>query len=216
MTKTSDILFCHLHVHSEYSLVDGCISIKQLVSETKLRNHTHVAITDHANMHGAIDFYLSAKKNGLTPIIGCEIYHYGASAKYDIKNNLPFNLVLLAKNLAGYKNLIKIVSSAYIDKCLQEVPIVSEKVIDRYSKDLVCLSAGSRGELGFLVDAYCDSKKNNKNSQNILNALEHHIEVMKKRFPQGDYYVELNNNRFYKHKSNQIKSYLHHTVIIIQ
>ena len=74
MTKTSDILFCHLHVHSEYSLVDGCISIKQLVSETKLRNHTHVAITDHANMHGAIDFYLSAKKNGLTPIIGCEIY----------------------------------------------------------------------------------------------------------------------------------------------
>lgn len=71
-------MFAHLHVHSEYSLVDGTIRIKELIKRVKELGHTHVALTDHSNMHGAIEFYQAAKDQGVVPIVGCEIYHQGS------------------------------------------------------------------------------------------------------------------------------------------
>ncbi|MEZ4741878.1 MAG: PHP domain-containing protein [Bdellovibrionota bacterium] len=151
--QNSNSNFIHLHTHSEYSLVDGMIRVKDLVNEAKVRGHSHIALTDHGNMFGAIDFYMAAKAADVIPILGCEIFHSGgeATAFYSESagNKLPdagaFHLVLLAKNTAGYKKLLKIVSSGYIEN-LHDIPICPDSVIDQYcGDDLVCLSACQRG-----------------------------------------------------------------------
>ena len=102
--------FAHLHVHTEYSLLDGFSRVKNLISRAKELNMSSVAITDHGCMFGVIDFYKEAKKQGIKPIIGCEVYTAPRSLRdkdpnYDKKQG---HLILLAKNMNGYKNLIKI------------------------------------------------------------------------------------------------------------
>ena len=108
--------FVHLHVHSEYSLLDGAIRIKDLVSKTKELGMNAVALTDHGVMYGAVEFYKEAIKNGIKPIIGSEVYMANRS-RFDKDSNggdaERGHLILLAKNQEGYQNLIKLVSLAF-------------------------------------------------------------------------------------------------------
>ena len=109
--------FVHLHVHSEYSLLDGACRIKQLIQRVKELGQDAVAITDHGAMYGAIDFYKEAKANGVRPIIGCEVY-VAPRTRFDKVNGLdtsPYHLVLLCENQTGYQNLIKMVSRSYTE-----------------------------------------------------------------------------------------------------
>mgnify|MGYP003414973713 CR=1 FL=1 len=109
--------FVNLHVHSEYSLLDGACRIKQLVSAVKEMGQTAVALTDHGVMYGAVDFYKEARKQGIKPIIGCEVY-VAKRSRFDKVHSLDgenYHLVLLCKNETGYKNLIKF-SSIITDK----------------------------------------------------------------------------------------------------
>jgi DNA polymerase-3 subunit alpha len=116
MTKTPASDFIHLHVHTQYSLLDGAIRLDRLIEKCKELDMSAVAITDHGAMHGALEFYVKAKKAGIKPIIGCEFYiaptdrkiHTGAKSSGDA----AFHLVLLAMDITGYKNLMKLASIA--------------------------------------------------------------------------------------------------------
>ena len=109
--------FVHLHVHTEFSFLDGACRIKELVLRAKELGMTSLAITDHGSMSGVIDFYKEAKAQGIKPVIGCEVY-VAAKDLYDKSydnQNSTHHLVLLAKNNEGYKNLVKIVSKGWMD-----------------------------------------------------------------------------------------------------
>ena len=109
--------FVHLHLHSEYSLLDGACRIKNIISRAKELAQEAVAITDHGAMYGVIDFYNEAKKNGIKPIIGCEMY-VAPRTRHDKIFKLdssPFHLILLCENNKGYENLIKLVSLAFLE-----------------------------------------------------------------------------------------------------
>ena len=110
--------FTHLHVHTEYSLLDGSSKIKELVVQAKALGMDSLAITDHGVMYGVIDFYKAAKEAGIRPIIGCEVYVTTGSRFEKEGNNSEdryYHLVLLAENNTGYANLMKIVSKGFID-----------------------------------------------------------------------------------------------------
>ena len=110
--------FAHLHVHSEYSLLDGSSKIKELVARTKELGMESIAITDHGVMYGVIDFYREAKKQGIRPILGCEVY-VAPNSRFDREisgDSGKYNhLVLLAENNTGYANLMKIVSKGFTE-----------------------------------------------------------------------------------------------------
>ncbi|MCY6483285.1 DNA polymerase III subunit alpha [Clostridium aestuarii] len=140
--------FCHLHVHTEYSLLDGSGKIKRLIARAKELGMKSLAITDHGNMYGCVEFYKQAKDQGIKPIIGCEIY-VAAKSMY-IKQNNPENkthhLVLLVKNEEGYKNLMKIVSKASIDGFYYK-PRVDHEYLQKHSEGLIALGACLAGEV---------------------------------------------------------------------
>ena len=134
--------FVHLHVHTEYSLLDGANRIKDLVKRVKELGMSAVAITDHGVMYGAIEFYKECKKNGIKPIIGCEMY-VAPRTRHDKEANIderPGHLVLLAKNNEGYKNLIKLVSLAFTEGFYYK-PRVDIELLKKYSSGLICSSA---------------------------------------------------------------------------
>ena len=108
--------FVHLHVHTEYSLLDGSNKIKECVARVKELGMDSVAITDHGVMYGVIDFYRAAKAAGIRPILGCEVY-VATRTRFDKVNKIDGNhhLILLCKNETGYKNLIKMVSAAFTE-----------------------------------------------------------------------------------------------------
>lgn len=134
--------FTHLHVHTEYSLLDGAARIKDLVSHAKELGMDSLAITDHGAMFGVIDFYKECKKQGIKPIIGCEVYTAmrKMTDKEPDKDKHQGHLVLLAKNEAGYKNLIKIVSAGYI-KGYYYKPRIDKDVLREHSEGIIALSA---------------------------------------------------------------------------
>jgi DNA polymerase-3 subunit alpha len=119
MTKTPTADLVHLHVHTQYSLLDGAIRINDLLEKCKELGMEAVAITDHGAMHGALEFYIKAKKAGIKPIIGCEFYiapqdrkiHSGAKSSGDA----AFHILLLAMDITGYKNLMKLASIAQLE-----------------------------------------------------------------------------------------------------
>ncbi|MBS1324744.1 MAG: PHP domain-containing protein, partial [Oscillospiraceae bacterium] len=109
--------FVHLHVHSEYSLLDGACRIPQLVKKAAEMGQKAIAVTDHGVMYGAVEFYQEALKAGIKPIIGCEVY-VAPRTRFDRESKLdsrPYHLVLLCKNNKGYQNLIKLVSLGYTE-----------------------------------------------------------------------------------------------------
>lgn len=140
--------FTHLHVHTEYSLLDGAARISELVSRAKELGMGSLAITDHGAMFGVIDFYKECKKQGIKPIIGCEVYTAARKMtdKEPDKDKHQGHLILLAKNNTGYKNLIKIVSAGYI-KGYYYKPRIDKDVLRQHSEGIIALSACLAGKV---------------------------------------------------------------------
>ena len=176
--------FVHLHVHTQYSILDGQSSIENLFNRAEELGMPGLAITDHGNMYGVKEFFKFAKKHpSVKPIIGCEIYvtrHYDHKLK-DKDHKEYYHLILLAKNYNGYKNLMKIVSTGHIEGMYYK-PRVSHEVVEKYAKDLICCSACIAGEI----------------PRNIINgdmaAAEKAVEWHKKVFGD-DYYLEVQLHR---------------------
>lgn len=140
--------FIHLHVHTEYSLLDGFSRLDKLISRAKELNMQAIAITDHGCMFGAIDFYKKAKKQGVKPIIGCEVYTASRGLRdkdpnYDKKYG---HLILLAENMTGYKNLIKLVSTSYVEGFYYK-PRVDIEELRKHSEGIIALSACLAGDV---------------------------------------------------------------------
>lgn len=143
----SEKQFVHLHVHTEYSLLDGACRIDRMFDRLKELGQTAIAITDHGVMYGCVDFYKAAKKAGVKPIIGCEVY-VATRSRFDKVNRIDGSnhLVLLCKNETGYKNLIKLVSAGFIEGFYSK-PRVDKELLEQHHEGLVCLSACLAGEI---------------------------------------------------------------------
>ena len=140
--------FVHLHLHSEYSLLDGACRIQKLVERIKELGQKAVAITDHGNMYGVVDFYKACKENGIHPIIGCEVY-VAPRTRFDKVHkidNSPYHLVLLCKNAVGYQNLIKMVSAGHLEGFYGK-PRIDRELLTKYHDGLIALSACLAGEV---------------------------------------------------------------------
>jgi DNA polymerase-3 subunit alpha len=144
-------MFSHLHVHTQYSLLDGMGLIPQLVERAKEMGMESLAITDHGVMYGAIEFYLAAREAGIKPIIGCEVYlaPNGRSSR-NASNKSNYHLVLLAKNLTGYRNLIQLTTKAQLEGFYYR-PRVDKELLERYHQGLIALSACIVGEVPSLI-----------------------------------------------------------------
>jgi len=143
--------FVHLHVHTEYSLLDGMCRIPQLIARTKELGMNSLAITDHGAMYGAIDFYVAAKEAGIKPIIGCEVYVAETdchSREPAYKN--PYHLTLLVKNEKGYRNLLQLVTKSYLEGFYYK-PRVDKELLKLYHEGLIALSGCAHGELARLI-----------------------------------------------------------------
>jgi len=148
--------FVHLHVHSEFSLLDGANRIKDLPVRAKELGMDAIAITDHGVMFGVIDFYKACKANGIKPIIGCEVY-VSPRTRFDKEPNIDnkyYHLILLAKNNEGYKNLSKLVSLGFTDGYYYK-PRIDKEILEKYHEGLICCSACIGGEVAqnFLQDS---------------------------------------------------------------
>jgi DNA polymerase-3 subunit alpha len=150
--------FVHLHVHSEYSLLDGACRIKDMVKWAVANDSPAIAITDHGNMFGVIEFYLAAKDAGIKPIIGCEVYvapksrfERGNSRGRNSQKDSSYHLILLAENLKGYKNLIKLVSMGYTEGFYYH-PRIDKELLAQYSEGLIALTSCVQGEVPALID----------------------------------------------------------------
>lgn len=146
--------FVHLHLHTQFSLLDGANQIDPLVQQVKAFNQPAVAITDHGNMFGAVEFYRKAKEAGIKPIIGCEAYMALGSrhAKKDsgLAHNDYYHLILLARNLTGYQNLIKLVSKAYLEGFYYK-PRMDKEILKEHHEGLIALSGCLSGEIPYLI-----------------------------------------------------------------
>jgi len=140
--------FVHLHVHSEYSLLDGACKIEELVARAKELGQEAVAITDHGVMYGAVDFYKAAKKAGIKPIIGCEVYvaPRGRGDRDPQRDKRPYHLILLCKNNTGYQNLAWLVSRGFTEGFYFK-PRIDREIIPGHTEGLICLSACLAGEV---------------------------------------------------------------------
>ena len=167
-----------LHVHSEYSLLDGAIRNKELINFAKENNFEAAAVTDHGVMYGAMELYRIAKEAQFKVILGCEFYIlHGDITKKDTSNRELFHLVLIAKNNTGYQNLVKLVSIAHIDGFYYK-PRINREILEQHSEGLICLSACIQGEL----------------AQEVLNgSKESAREIAKwyKNLFEEDYYIEI-------------------------
>ena len=142
--------FIHLHNHSEYSLLDGTAKIKDLVQQAKEEDMSAVALTDHGVLFGAIKFYQEAQKEGVKPIIGCELYVAEDHQQKDARHKENYHLVLLAENQQGYRNLLKLVSKAYLDGFYYK-PRVDKELLAEYSQGLIALSSCLAGKIESLI-----------------------------------------------------------------
>ena len=173
--------FTHLHVHTEYSLLDGSSKIKELAVRAKELGMDSMAITDHGAMYGVIDFYRAAREAGIKPILGCEVY-VAPGSRFDRENvhgeDRYYHLVLLAENNEGYQNLMKIVSKGYVDGFYYK-PRVDMEVLKPYHKGIIALSACLAGEVPrFLARGLYEEAKE---------AVLKYQEI----FGRGNYFLEL-------------------------
>ncbi|MDU6783291.1 DNA polymerase III subunit alpha [uncultured Peptoniphilus sp.] len=151
--------FVHLHLHSEYSLLDGSTRINLLPKRVKELGMDAVALTDHGNMYGSIAFYKACKDQGVKPILGCEVYVSEKDMTIKDKTNKRFHLILLAENNQGFKNIMKIVSLAFVDGYYYK-PRVDKEVLKKYSKGIIATSACLGGEVQrFLLDRDLEAAK---------------------------------------------------------
>jgi len=152
--------FVHLHNHTDYSLLDGACEIDQLMEVVEQQKMPAVAMTDHGNLFGAVSFYNSAKAKGIHPVIGCEMYVSQRGHKTRNDADRYNHLVLLCENQEGYRNLIKLVSTGFLDGFYYK-PRVDKDLLAAHAKGLVCLSACLRGDLNetILNDKYDDARR---------------------------------------------------------
>jgi DNA polymerase-3 subunit alpha len=152
--------FVHLHCHTDYSLLDGACEISQLMDLVAEQQMPAIAMTDHGNLFGAVEFYNGAKAKGIHPVIGCEVYvaQQGHTVKND--SNRYNHLVLLCENQEGYRNLIQLVSTGFLDGFYYK-PRIDKDLLSRHSKGLIALSACLRGDINetLLADRYEDAKR---------------------------------------------------------
>ncbi|MBE6759142.1 MAG: DNA polymerase III subunit alpha [Ruminococcaceae bacterium] len=179
--------FVHLHVHSEYSLLDGACRLTRLVKAVKEMGQTAVALTDHGVMYGVVDFYRLAKKEGIKPIIGCEVY-VARRTRFDKehgKDSDSYHLVLLCENATGYQNLIKLVSLAWTEGFYNK-PRVDIDLLRKHSEGLIALSACLAGELPQLLmdDKYDEAKARALEYRDIFGADNYFIELQDHGIPE--------------------------------
>ena len=172
--------FTHLHVHTQFSLLDGAAKIPDLVSYAKELGMTSLAITDHGVMYGAVDFYQECKKQGIKPILGCEVY-VTTGSHLERNNRGLFHLILLAENLEGYHNIMKMVSLSQLEGFYYK-PRVDKDILRVHSKGVICLSACIAGELPVLIQQ--------GNMDGARRCLEEHIEI----FGKENYFLEIQNH----------------------
>ena len=142
--------FVHLHVHSEYSLLDGAAQLEKLVQKAKALNFPAIALTDHGNLFGAIDFYLAAQKAGIKPILGCELYIAPGGRKEKASQDGGYeganHLTVLVRTESGYRNLIKLVSRAYLEGFYYK-PRVDKELLAAHADGLLVLSGCLNSEV---------------------------------------------------------------------
>lgn len=175
--------FAHLHVHSEYSLLDGACRIEPMLDKIKSMGQTSVALTDHGVMYGVVDFYKAAKARGLSPIIGCEVY-VAPRSRFDKVHGIDnerYHLILLCKNNTGYKNLIKLVSEGWVNGFYTK-PRVDKELLEQHHEGLIALSGCLAGEVARALERndYEEAKK----------VAEWYNGV----FGDGNYYLEIQNH----------------------
>lgn len=184
--------FVHLHNHTEYSLLDGLTNVKEMVNRAKELEMPAIAITDHGTMFGVAEFYLEARKAGIKPILGCEVYVAQGSRLEKQKGARMNHLVLLAHNNTGYKNLCKLVSEGYLSGFYYK-PRIDLELLEQYSEGLIGLTACLKGEIPELIlnDRYEDAKKAALRFQKIfgkgyffLEMQDHGIPAEKKILPE--------------------------------
>jgi DNA polymerase-3 subunit alpha len=175
--------FAHLHVHSQYSLLDGAIKIRDLVKKAVENRMPAIAVTDHGNMFGAMEFYLACKGAGVKPVIGSEVY-IAAESRHSREarsiGDASFHLVLLCENMKGYRNLCKLVSIGYKEGFYYR-PRIDKEVLEEYSEGLIALSACLKGEVAW----YCEKGR----IDDALNTARNFSRI----FPER-YYVEIQEN----------------------
>jgi DNA polymerase-3 subunit alpha len=138
--------FIHLHNHTDYSLLDGACHIPRLMKLAEEREWPALAITDHGNLFGAVEFYTAAKAKGIKPIIGCEVYVAKGDHKEKKEHGGYHHLLLLCKNQTGYRNLIKLVSTGYLEGFYYK-PRIDKDLLAKHSEGLICTTACLAGEL---------------------------------------------------------------------
>lgn len=175
--------FVHLHVHTEYSLLDGACRINQIMERVRELGQTAVAITDHGNMYGVPEFFCAAEKAGIKPIIGCEVYvaPRKRTDKEPRVDGKPYHLILLCENNEGYSNLVKLVSAGNIEGFYNK-PRVDTELLRKYHGGLICLSACLAGEIPRLLSdgRYDDARRK---------ALEY-----RGLFGEGNFFLEIQNH----------------------
>lgn len=172
--------FVHLHLHSEYSLLDGACRINELAKKAKAEGHKALAITDHGAMYGAVAFYKACKAEGIKPIIGCEVY-LAPRTRFDkiyAEDSEASHLVLLCKNETGYRNLIKMVSKSFTEGFYIK-PRVDKELLREHSEGLIALSACLAGRIPRLISA------------GLISEATDEAEEMRDIFGQNNFYLEL-------------------------
>ncbi len=171
--------FTHLHLHTEYSLLDGACRIPKLVERIKALGMTSCAITDHGVMYGCIDFYSAMKDAGIKPIIGCEVYVCRDRLDKSAANREYSHLILLCENNAGYQNLMKLVSEGFLTGYYYR-PRIDYNLIRQHSEGLICLSACLSGDLPKLLlqGRYDDAEAYVREMQDIFGEKNFYVEIM--------------------------------------
>ena len=172
-------MFTHLHVHTEYSLLDGLSRIDNLVSRAKELGMDSLAVTDHGGLYGAIDFYKSARAAGVKPIIGCEMYVApGSRHSRDPSDKTPYHMTVLAKDLTGYRNLVKLVTISHLEGFYYK-PRIDREVLEKYHEGLIVLSGCPSGEVpSMLAQGRMDDAKEAAGWYKSLLGDDYYLELM--------------------------------------
>ncbi len=178
--------FVHLHLHTDYSLLDGACGIDRLMDLAAEHKMPAVAVTDHGNLFGAVKFYDAALKRGIKPIIGCEVY-VATTNRFDRSPDVdrPYHFVLLCENEQGYQNLVKLVSSAYTEGYYYK-PRIDKDLLSRHSEGLIALSACLRGEVAVALSAerYDAARQSAYDLQEIFGKGNFYLEIQDQGVPQ--------------------------------